>query len=148
MYKVKCKCGQSEKSFKFDIGEFFISECCEKAGYDNKGMRAEDYEAEAEELANEILGDVDGDGDVDEQDLSIVHKEYSAAQAEEESEPEESLMEPQVEAAMASMEEELEQEVKPDFEEMTAKQLMAYCEENGIDFSKRDTKKKLLARLK
>lgn len=37
MHKIKCRCGASEKTFKFDIGPFFMNECCEKAGYDEKG---------------------------------------------------------------------------------------------------------------
>lgn len=37
MFLVKCKCGKSQKNFKFNIGEFFIDECCEKAGFDHKG---------------------------------------------------------------------------------------------------------------
>lgn len=47
MKRLKCKCGETEKNFKIDIGEFFINECCEKAGYDYLGKKSEDYEKEA-----------------------------------------------------------------------------------------------------
>ena len=30
MITKKCKCGKSEKNFQFDIGEFFMGECCEE----------------------------------------------------------------------------------------------------------------------
>lgn len=39
MFKKKCRCGKTEKNFKLDIGPFFISECCEEAGYDHAGRK-------------------------------------------------------------------------------------------------------------
>lgn len=40
MYKKKCRCGKAEKNFKIDIGPFFIADCCEDAGYDCHGNKA------------------------------------------------------------------------------------------------------------
>lgn len=37
MYKIKCRCGASEANFNNDIGEFYVTDCCEKAGYNEKG---------------------------------------------------------------------------------------------------------------
>lgn len=31
MIEKPCKCGKSKKSFKFDIGPFYVGECCEAA---------------------------------------------------------------------------------------------------------------------
>ena len=53
MYKKKCRCEATEKNFKFDIGEFFVNECCEKAGYDEKGKLEGDYELEGDEILKE-----------------------------------------------------------------------------------------------
>lgn len=41
MHKKMCRCGKQTKNFKFDIGPFFITECCTKAGYDHLGNRKE-----------------------------------------------------------------------------------------------------------
>lgn len=40
MFKKNCRCGASNKNFKFDIGPFFIDACCTQAGYDDLGNRA------------------------------------------------------------------------------------------------------------
>jgi len=37
MFKVKCRCAKSEKNFKFEIGPFYMDECCKSAGYDDLG---------------------------------------------------------------------------------------------------------------
>lgn len=37
MIEITCRCGDSKKRFKRDIGPFFINECCEAKGYDNMG---------------------------------------------------------------------------------------------------------------
>lgn len=37
MFKKKCFCGKSEKSFKKDIGTNFYDECCKEAGFDEMG---------------------------------------------------------------------------------------------------------------
>lgn len=37
MFKIQCRCGKTQKSFKFNIGPFFINKCCKKEGYDNFG---------------------------------------------------------------------------------------------------------------
>lgn len=29
MFKIRCRCGKSEKNFKFNIGPYFVNECCE-----------------------------------------------------------------------------------------------------------------------
>jgi hypothetical protein len=39
MYLKTCRCGKSQKNFKFDIGEFFINKCCKDAGYDVFGQK-------------------------------------------------------------------------------------------------------------
>ena len=37
MKNIKCRCGEQNKNFKYDIGPFYIAECCEAKGYDAKG---------------------------------------------------------------------------------------------------------------
>lgn len=37
MFSKMCRCGQSQKNFHKDIGEFYIAECCELAGFDHLG---------------------------------------------------------------------------------------------------------------
>lgn len=44
MFEKSCRCGATKKNFKIDIGEFFIDECCTKAGYDHMGKKAVDLE--------------------------------------------------------------------------------------------------------
>jgi hypothetical protein len=39
MIKTKCRCGEQEKHFKIRL-PFYIGECCEAAGYDEKGEKA------------------------------------------------------------------------------------------------------------
>lgn len=39
MYEKTCRCGKTKKNFRFDIGAFFIDECCVEAGYDHLGNR-------------------------------------------------------------------------------------------------------------
>lgn len=34
---IRCRCGDSNKTFLRDIGPWFIGECCEEKGYDNHG---------------------------------------------------------------------------------------------------------------
>lgn len=46
MFKKNCRCGASNKNFKFDIGPFFIDACCTQAGYDDLGNRAAVKQAE------------------------------------------------------------------------------------------------------
>jgi hypothetical protein len=48
MFEKSCRCGKSKKSFKFDIGEFFIDDCCTEAGYDEQGNRAQNELSEEE----------------------------------------------------------------------------------------------------
>lgn len=36
MYRIKCKCKQSEKNFKFDIGPSYEDDCCTKPKEDPK----------------------------------------------------------------------------------------------------------------
>lgn len=37
MQEKSCRCGASKKRFKFDIGPFYIAECCEARGFDALG---------------------------------------------------------------------------------------------------------------
>ena len=47
MFKIKCACGETEKSFKFDVGGFFVNdECCLKNGYDELGRLTDGAKAE------------------------------------------------------------------------------------------------------
>jgi len=41
MFLKSCVCGKTSKNFKFDIGPFFVTDCCEEAGYDCKGVLKE-----------------------------------------------------------------------------------------------------------
>ncbi len=40
MIEKSCRCGKSKKNFKFDIGPFYIEECCIEAGYNKRGEKA------------------------------------------------------------------------------------------------------------
>lgn len=52
-FKVKCKCGSIEKTFKKDLGmEFFIGECCEQAGFDHEGNKDGEVKKKAEKKAD------------------------------------------------------------------------------------------------
>ena len=44
MFKKKCRCGASEKSFKIDIGPFFVAECCIEAGFDELGNKVDNID--------------------------------------------------------------------------------------------------------
>ena len=70
-----CKCGASKKSFKFipykDIAHQWECPKCEES-LGKAEPKKEEAKAEAK------AADVNKDGKVDEKDLSIVHKEYSA----------------------------------------------------------------------
>lgn len=37
MVEKSCRCGAIKKNFRFDIGPFFIGECCESMGFDAQG---------------------------------------------------------------------------------------------------------------
>lgn len=39
MIQIPCRCGTTKKNFRVNIGDFYIDECCEKAGYDHAGNR-------------------------------------------------------------------------------------------------------------
>lgn len=39
MFKRSCRCGKQTKNFKYDIGPFFITQCCVDAGYDHLGNK-------------------------------------------------------------------------------------------------------------
>lgn len=55
MYEIQCACKKSKKNFKFEIGSFFINDCCEKSGYDEFGKTKEDYQKEASQIVEEVL---------------------------------------------------------------------------------------------
>lgn len=48
MYMITCRCGKSQKNFKFNIGDFYIEDCCEAAGYDSLGNKAQTGMSDAE----------------------------------------------------------------------------------------------------
>jgi hypothetical protein len=37
MIEKPCRCGSSKKSFKINIGPFFVGDCCLKSGFDEFG---------------------------------------------------------------------------------------------------------------
>ena len=37
MKEKPCRCGASKKRFQFDIGPFFVNDCCLEAGFDELG---------------------------------------------------------------------------------------------------------------
>lgn len=41
MVTLKCICGKSSKTFNKKIGDFYVDECCEAAGYDHMGVLVE-----------------------------------------------------------------------------------------------------------
>lgn len=47
MFKKKCACGNSEKNFKFDIGDNFVGDCCSANGYDELGRLKEGVKPES-----------------------------------------------------------------------------------------------------
>lgn len=140
MFKKKCACGESEKSFKFDIGPFFIDECCKKAGYDCHGKRQEDYEREAEEMANQLLEDPQEEKSVGQiiadKAKEGVNKILQSGLSDEQKEKMKSLEKKVINKPQVV-----------DFKSMTAKELIQLCEETNVKYSKRDTKKKLIERL-
>lgn len=90
MIKIKCRCGQSERNFKFDIGPFYIEECCEKAGYDALGNKKE--EGMSNEELNELAQNLDGAEDLQIKDEASLDQQTEAEKEEdkpEESKPEE-----------------------------------------------------------
>lgn len=48
MKEISCRCGKTKKNFKFDIGPFFIAECCEEAGFNHLGELSKEKKAKAE----------------------------------------------------------------------------------------------------
>jgi hypothetical protein len=40
MPMIKCRCGKYEQRYQHNIGDWFLGECCKKAGYDQKGNLA------------------------------------------------------------------------------------------------------------
>lgn len=134
MFKKKCRCGESEKNFKNDIGEFFIAECCIEAGYDYKGDMEGDEEISEEDLIVEaglagaaglvsekiegedqgdvgediVDADLDNDGDVDADDVQIA----------------------------------------VDLEKMGQKELMEECDKKGLVYKSNESKAKLREMLK
>lgn len=127
MFKRKCRCGKTEKSFKNDIGPFFMNTCCEAEGYDCRGKKPEDYEKEkleAESQPKEVEDPSKEQEDIKKKLADQMNKVFgkrNQQQAQEKSE--EALL------------------------EMTAKELMEYCDSKDIKYSKRDTKKKLVQRI-
>lgn len=59
MFEIPCKCGKTKKTFKKLIGEFYIDDCCEAAGYDAWGNKTE--KVPPEELAASNVEEVEAD---------------------------------------------------------------------------------------
>lgn len=57
MFNKNCRCGASNKNFQFDIGPFFINQCCLDAGFDKLGNKVLDEKEN--ELANNLKVDDD-----------------------------------------------------------------------------------------
>ena len=60
MFMKTCRCGKTKKNFKFDIGPFFVDECCIEAGFDELGKKKldlQDIGLNTDELANQINSD-------------------------------------------------------------------------------------------
>ena len=55
MIEITCKCGKSKKRFFQKIGEFYIAECCEEAGYDHLGrLKKNDPDSISKEFVEAI----------------------------------------------------------------------------------------------
>lgn len=54
MFKKKCVCGIANKNFKYDIGEFYVDECCKSAGYDDLGNRKSSGPGNLEQLTHAL----------------------------------------------------------------------------------------------
>lgn len=135
MIKIKCRCGKSEKSFKKEIGPFYIDECCEKAGFDEFGKLPEDYEQDEE-----------GEGQSDEKSQDVDSSdEQGEEQSEEESEDAKQDMDQAVEMTNEDVQKKREDEVS--YEGMSSKALMELCKQRKVQFTKKDTIKKLIERL-
>ena len=39
MSEIPCACGANKKRFKYDIGPYFVGDCCSSAGYDELGRK-------------------------------------------------------------------------------------------------------------
>lgn len=138
MFKKQCRCGAIEKSFKIDIGPFFISECCEKAGYDEKGQLigedgeiVEDEVQEPEAPANPyesapevVAGASENKTEGSEQEETVIAEDFQAPASEE-------VQAPAV-----------------DLEKLGHKALQDLCKERGIEFKGNDSKDKLREKLK
>lgn len=55
MFVTKCRCGKSEKSFKRNIGPFFMNDCCVEAGYDERGNLIEQKSADKQEPTVQVV---------------------------------------------------------------------------------------------
>lgn len=51
MREVSCRCGKNKRSFKNDIGPFYIDDCCLEAGYDQLGNKVEEPKNQSESKA-------------------------------------------------------------------------------------------------
>ena len=115
-----------EKSFKVDIGEFFIAQCCEEAGYDHQGKHEDDAQAEAAGKAPE--------GAITEPEAGATDASSTEANATDVSE---------AGAAQA-----VETENVITLSRCSQKVLQALCDKRGIEYKGNDSKVKLIEKLK
>jgi len=50
MFKIICRCGKSSKVFKFNIGPFFMNDCCIAAGFDDFGIKKGEAKKESKKV--------------------------------------------------------------------------------------------------
>lgn len=117
MFKKKCRCGKSEKNFKFDIGPFFVADCCLDAGYDELGRKP---------------GEEESDGLEDEKELVEEIQE---------------ALEPLPEEVQEEVVEDMIDQVEEDLESLEKEDLKKLCDEKGIKYAKNISKKKLIEKL-
>lgn len=118
MFKKSCFCGERTKNFKVDIGPAYMDVCCKAKGYNVNGKL--DSEAQDDNNQDENMNNNDDESQEANEDIANGDEMSN-------------------EEAQASK--------SVDFDGMTAKALMEYCKQNEIKFSKRDTRKKLLAKI-
>lgn len=65
MFNTKCACGKSNKNFKYNIGPFYVEDCCRAAGYDEIGKRVSSGDSIVETLTKALKSEAKPVGPAD-----------------------------------------------------------------------------------
>ena len=136
MFMKSCACGETKKNFKFDIGEFFVAECCLKHGYDEYGKR----------LDGESPVEPEGAGDSSPESSSEAPKEGGEGSDEAPVGGDDAPVAGGSESSEESSEgDKSELDKGMALDKMSFKELQAKAEKMGIDHSKEKSKKGIIA---